>query len=118
MSAFAFEPAIAVDEHGTVGVIWYDLHNDRLGDAVLTADLWFAHSDDRGTTWSQTHVAGPTDLRTAAPAPQTRFGEYQGLAGLSKGFAAIFGLAVPQATTGPTDIFFAQIGPGRSVWGA
>jgi len=112
VSAFAFEPAIAVDQHGTVGVIWYDLRNDRPGDAALTADVWFAHSHDRGATWRQTHVAGPTDLRTA-PAPQNRFGEYQGLAGLPTGFAAVFGLASPQAKDGPTDIFFARIAPGE-----
>jgi hypothetical protein len=34
-------------------------------------------------------------------------------AGMRNGFAAIFGLAAPQATNGPTDIFFARIGPGR-----
>ena len=113
VSAFAFEPAIAVDRHGTVGVIWYDLRNDRPGDSATTADLWFAHSTDRGATWHQIHVAGPTDLRTAAPAAQNRFGEYQGLAGLRKGFGAIFGLATPQARNGPTDIFFAHISPGR-----
>jgi hypothetical protein len=113
VSAFAFEPAIAVDQHGTVGVIWYDLRNDRPGDAALTADVWFAHSHDRGATWHQTHVAGPTDLRTAAAAAQNRFGEYQGLAGLPTGFAAIFGLAAPQAKDGPTDIFFARIAPGE-----
>jgi hypothetical protein len=36
---FAFEPAIAVDAHGTVGATWYDLRNDRPGDAALTADV-------------------------------------------------------------------------------
>jgi hypothetical protein len=42
-------------------------------------------------------------------------GEYQGLAGLpcGRGFAAVFTLAAPQAEDGPTDIFFARIGPGR-----
>ena len=113
VSAFAFEPAIAVDKHGTVGVIWYDLRNDRIGDSATTADVWFSASKDGGTTWRQIHVAGPTDLRTAAPAAQNRFGEYQGLAGLPTGFAAIFGLASPQARNGPTDIFFAHIAPGR-----
>jgi hypothetical protein len=113
VTAFAFEPVIAVDEHGTVGVTWYDLRNDRPGDAALTADVWFAHSQDHGTSWRQTHVAGPTDLRTA-PLPTHGFvGEYQGLAGLRRGFAAIFTLAAPQAKNGPTDIFFARIGPGR-----
>jgi hypothetical protein len=113
VSAFAFEPAIAVDKHGTVGLIWYDLRNDRPGDTATTADLWFSSSKDRGATWRQIHVAGPTDLRTAAPAALNRFGEYQGLAGLPTGFAAIFGLATPQARNGPTDIFFAHIAPGR-----
>jgi hypothetical protein len=111
---FAFEPAIAVDAHGTVGVTWYDLRNNRPGDA-LSADVWFAYSGDRGRSWRQTQVAGPTDLRTA-PLPAHNFvGEYQGLAGLprGRGFAAVFTLAAPQAKDGPTDIFFARIGPGR-----
>jgi hypothetical protein len=37
VTAFAFEPAVAVDAHGTVGVTWYDLRNDRPGDAALSA---------------------------------------------------------------------------------
>ena len=111
VSAFAFEPAIAVDSHGTVGVIWYDLRNDRPGDDALTADVWFAHSHDRGASWRQAHVAGPTDLR-AGPLFNTRVGEYQGLAGLRLGFAAVFTLRAPQAKDGPSDIFFARIGPG------
>jgi hypothetical protein len=112
---FAFEPAVAVDAHGTVGVTWYDLRNDQPGDTALTADVWFAYSGDRGRSWRQAHVAGPTDLRTA-PLPAHNFvGEYQGLAGLprGRGFAAVVTLAAPQAKDGPTDIFFARIGPGR-----
>jgi len=38
VTAFAFLPSIAVDAHGTAGVTWYDLRNDRPGDAALTAD--------------------------------------------------------------------------------
>jgi hypothetical protein len=111
--AFAFEPAIAVDSHGTVGVTWYDLRNDRPGDAALTADVWFAYSGNRGASWRQIHVAGSTDLRTAPLPAHNYVGEYQGLAGLrSRGFAAIFTMAAPLAKNGPTDIFFARIGPG------
>ena len=113
VSAFAFEPAIAVDQHGTVGIIWYDLRNDVPGDAGLTADVWFAHSDDRGISWRQIHVAGPTDIRTG-PIDNNRVGEYQGLAGLRRGFAAVFTLRTPQAKHGPSDIFFARIVPGAA----
>ena len=110
VGALAFEPAVAVDSHGTVGMTWYDLRNDRPGDAPLTADVWFASSANGGASWRETHVAGPTDLRTAALARQNRVGEYQGLAATGhRGFAAVFTLAAPFATDGPTDIFAARI---------
>jgi hypothetical protein len=116
VSAYAFQPSVAVDAHGTVRVTWYDLRNDRAGDAALTADVWFAQSGDRGASWRQTHVAGPTDLRTAPLPAHNYVGEYQGLAALpGRGFAAIFTLATPQARNGQTDIFFARIGPCRPV---
>jgi len=112
ISAFAFEPSIAVDSHGTVGLTWYDLRNDRPGDAVLTTDVWFAQSSDGGASWRQAHLAGPFNLR-AAPLGSHGLGEYQGLAAFGgRGFAAIFTLAAPLARDGPTDIFFAKIGPG------
>jgi hypothetical protein len=105
--AFVFEPAIAVDRTGTVGVLWYDNRRDRLGDDQATTDVWFAGSRDRGRTWRQTHVAGSFDLRTA---PRGRLGEYQGLAAMGRrGFAAVFTMAAPQAKDGPSDIFFARI---------
>jgi hypothetical protein len=113
VGAYAFEPAIAVDPHGTVGITWYDLRNDRPGDAALSADVWFARSRDRGSSWRETHVAGPTDLRTGALPGQNHVGEYQGLAATGRrGFAAIFTLAAPFATNGPTDIFAARIERG------
>jgi len=112
VSSYAFEPAIAVNRHGTVGVIWYDLRNDVPGDGSLSADVWFAHSANRGRTWTQTHVAGPTDLRTAPLPGHNYVGEYQGLSALGdRDFAASFTLASPYAKNGPTDIFFARIGP-------
>jgi hypothetical protein len=113
VGAYAFEPTIAVDPHGTVGMTWYDLRNDRPGDAALTADVWFAHSRDGGASWRETHVAGPIDLRTGALARQNRVGEYQGLSAMhDRAFAAILTLPAPYANNGPTDIFYARIGPG------
>ena len=113
VGAYAFEPTIAVDSHGTVGMTWYDLRRDRPGDAPLRADVWFASSRDQGATWKETHVAG-TDLRTAALARQNRVGEYQGLtASGPHRFVAILTLAAPFATDGPTDIFAARISDVR-----
>ena len=110
VGGYAFEPAVAVDAKGTVGITWYDLRNDVPGDAALSGDVWFASSKDGGVSWAQIHVAGPTDLRSGALARQNRFGEYQGLAPVGrKGFAAAFTLASPQAADGPTDILFSRI---------
>ena len=114
ISAFAFHPTIAVDAAGVVGLMWYDLRNDRPGDAALTADAWFASSVDRGTSWRQVHLAGPLDLRSAPfRANGHQLGEYQGLAPLhsGRGFAAIFTVPGPLARNGPTDIRFARITP-------
>jgi hypothetical protein len=110
VTAFAFEPAVAVDAHGTVGVVWYDLRRDHPGDAQLTTDVWFASSGDKGITWRQEHVAGAFDLRTA---PNHRLGEYQGIAGLSRGFAAVVTLSGPRARNGPSDIFVARLAGDR-----
>ena len=71
VSAFAFFPSVAVDSHGTVGVTWYDLRNDRPGDAALTADAWFASSDDRAAPGGQGTSRGPSTCeprRSAATA--------------------------------------------------
>jgi hypothetical protein len=51
--------------------------------------------------------------RLALPT-QAFVGAYRGIAGLrGHGFAAIFIMAAPLAKDGPTDIFLAQIEPGR-----
>jgi hypothetical protein len=109
ITAFAFEPAIAVDSRGTVGLIWYDLRRDMSGDAKLTTDVWFARSNDRGATWRQSHLAGPFDLRTA-PTTNRWIGEYQGLAGLRTGFGGVVTMSAPQARQGASDIFFVRAG--------
>jgi len=110
ITAFAFEPAIAVNRNGTLGVLWYDNRRDRLGDDEATTDVWFASSRNRGRTWRHTHVAGSFDMRTA---PRGRIGEYQGLAAGRRAFAAVFTVAAPLARNGPSDIFFARIVPRR-----
>jgi hypothetical protein len=45
-----------VARDGTVGVRFYDLRRDRLGDAPLTTDSWFRHSHDRGRHWREARL--------------------------------------------------------------
>jgi hypothetical protein len=107
-----FSRLLRVAGDGTVGVTYYDWRNDVLGDGPLTTDVWFAHSHDGGASWAEVHLAGPFDFRSAPfrkiPGGGRFVGDYHGLAGLPHGFAAAFAMAAPQATSGATDIFFAQ----------
>lgn len=112
-SAQPFLPSLAVAGNGTVGITYYDLRNDELGDEGLTTDVYLAHSRDHGRTWSERHLAGPFDLRTSMfreqPSNGLWVGEYHGIDGLPHGFAAAFGLAKPEAVEGANDVFFAQV---------
>jgi hypothetical protein len=112
VGAQMFLPVVAVSHEGTVGVTYYDVRRDVLGDRHYTSDVWFAHSHDGGATWRETHLGGPFDLRSAPlrkiPVRGHFVGDYHGLVPLSSGFAAAFALANPKARLGATEIYFAR----------
>lgn len=120
VAAQAFIPSVAVDGHGTVGVLWDDFRNDKKGDKALTTDVWFAHSSGRG--FEEAHVAGPFDATAASSTSSTsvrgRFiGDYQGFGAFPTGFGAVFAQSRAGVTKGPSDIYFARITPtaGRAA---
>jgi hypothetical protein len=108
----AFLPTVAVSPAGTVGVTYFDHRNDVPGDQELTTDLWFRHSHDGGATWSETHLAGPFDLRPA-PSPGGGggpLGDYFGLAPTGRtGFGAAWVQTITPRDQGATDTFFARL---------
>lgn len=105
----AYLPVVALAGDGTVGVTFYDLRHDELGDEQFTADLQLRYSRDEGDTWHELHVAGPFDLRRAPDDGRYFLGDYHGLVGLPKGFGALFAAPPPLAQDGPSDIFYARI---------
>ncbi len=120
VAAQAFIPSVAVDGKGTVGVLWDDFRNDKAGDKELTTDVWFSSSADRGSSFSESHVAGPFDATAASSTSSTsvqgRFiGDYQGFAAYPNGFGAVFGQSKAGVTQGPSDIYFARIQPGTAA---
>jgi hypothetical protein len=70
VSAFAWEPVIAVDQHGTVGVIWYDIRNDRPGDGMTSADANVGGAGDVGLPPRGASVLGVRKPNAGAPIPQ------------------------------------------------
>jgi BNR repeat protein len=112
----AIQADVAAAGDGTLGITWYDDRRDPGGSkAAWNFDVWFAFSRDRGHRWRQMHLAGPFDMNRAQALEGVgrRIGDYQTLAGLPHGFAAIFTQAPPQAKIGASDAFFARIGTGH-----
>jgi BNR repeat-like domain len=113
----AIQASVAAAGDGTLGIMWYDDRRDPGGSAAAwDFDVWFAFSHDRGRSWRRIHLAGPFDMNRSQPLEgvgRRGVGDYQTLAGLPHGFAAIFVQARPQATIGASDVFFARIQTSR-----
>ncbi|MFL5799675.1 MAG: sialidase family protein [Actinomycetota bacterium] len=106
----AFEPAVAVNDAGTVAVSYYDFRNDVSGDRRLTTDHWIVHSHDGGATWSESHLAGPFDMHQAPYARGYFVGDYQGLEAQGGVFRVLYTACNPGSDTvfpnpNPTDEF-------------
>jgi hypothetical protein len=107
----AFTAAVDVAADGTVGVSYYDFRSNTADPTTLWTDDWFAHSHDGGQTWSETHVAGPFDMRSAPNARGFFLGDYAGLTSIGTQFVACFAVANTGDVLNPTDIVVSRIGP-------
>jgi hypothetical protein len=115
----AFEPSIAVDRSGSLGACWYDMRHDRAGDGVATTSILFSESADRGLSWTRPISLAHFDYHDAPLLPGVEeamdsalfLGDYQGMVGLTSGFAAAFAMpgAKARPERGPSRIFFARI---------
>jgi hypothetical protein len=89
------------------------------GTAPTRQNLWLAHSHDGGSSWEESHVGGPFDLRRTLlrriPVRGRFVGDYHGLVPVRGGFVATFALGRPQARVGGSDIFWTRVVviPGR-----
>lgn len=117
MGAAAFTPSVHVANDGTIGVTHYDFRNASPA-APGTTDYWLVHCHaatancTSAANWSENHVAGPFDMRTAPVAQGFFVGDYQGLTHVgSHGFRPFFVMAQPQATLGKTDPFTTAVCP-------
>jgi Neuraminidase (sialidase) len=103
-SVEAFNPTIRAGSDGSVTVTHDDFRNDT-SSAPLDTDVWSLHSTDGGSTWSESHIAGPFDMTTAAISRGYFIGDYQGLDASTTAsplfFDADFGVA-DGTTTSPS----------------
>jgi hypothetical protein len=113
VSGQAIQASVAAAGDGTLGITWYDDRRDPGGSsAAWDFDVWFAFSRDGGRSWRRIHLAGPFDMNRSQPLEavgRRGVGDYQTLAGLPHGFAAVFAQARPPARIGASDVFFADV---------
>jgi hypothetical protein len=106
-TAQAFTASIQVADNSTVGITYYDLRNDNTDPNVLLTDHWKIVSHDGGKTFTETHVAGPFDMRTAPVARGFFVGDYEGLASVGEAFLPVFVMTNSGNVQNRTDVFAA-----------
>jgi BNR repeat protein len=110
-TAQAFTPTVNVTEDGTVGITYYDTRNDTPDPNTMLTSTWLLVSQDRGTTFSESRVAAPFDMRTAPFAVGFFVGDYEGL---SANMVPFFVVANTGNLTNRTDVFAAVGGEDQT----
>jgi hypothetical protein len=101
-----FTPVVAVNG-GTVAVTFYDTRKLTANQtANLPTDYWVKYSTDGGATFgNEQHLAGSFDSRTAPVARGFFLGDYEGLAPMGSGFAALVVMTNCNATDTAGQVF-------------
>lgn len=99
----AFTPTLAVLPNGAIGVAYYDFRQTG-SPGFQPTEFWLAISRD-GATWRETRLAGNFDLLNAPNAGGLFVGDYQGLAGVTSTFVALYVRVNNGDTTNRTDTF-------------
>jgi len=89
----AFLPTVAVNDDGTVGVMFYDFRNDVLNDDPLDTDVWLSLFDENlGFLGERRLTAESMDMRQAVITGDRGFfpGDYMGLDTAEGDFVAAF----------------------------
>src|ERR1051326_2314193 len=106
----AFNPTVAVNSNGTVGVTYYDLRNLAAGNtSTLPTDVWLKTSPAGGAGFGpDTHVEGSFNMLVAPNAGGFFLGDYQGMATNGTTFLPFFvqtNCADNSCTANRTDVF-------------
>jgi hypothetical protein len=113
-SVQAFTASINVAEDGGVGLTYYDFRRDTADPNVLLTDYWQIVSRNGGSTWSEKHIAGPFDMRTAPYASGFFVGDYEGLGHVGDAFLPFFVITNSGNLQNRTDVFVKQPDGGQS----
>ncbi|MDH5246392.1 MAG: glycoside hydrolase [Betaproteobacteria bacterium] len=108
-SAQAFIPTVAIRTDGLLGVSYFDFRNNTDDATSLRTDYWLATTWD-GTTWRETHLAGPFDYLNAPNANGLFTGDYMALGVRGSEFLPFFATANDGDAANRTDVRIAFVG--------
>jgi hypothetical protein len=113
-----FTPVVAAGAGGRVAVSYYDFRQDTNDPQVLLTNAWCVSSNDGGTSWAETPVAGPFDLlSTIQPDNEPFLGDYQGLVASGERFISFFTMANSGNANNPSGLFASPADrPGDTRW--
>ena len=102
----AFTPSIATSPSGRVAVSYYDFRSDDPANQnSLMTSMWLAISEDAGTSWSETALGEPFDMRTAPVAEGYFVGDYEGLVASGESFIPFLSAATAPRVGNSTSIY-------------
>ena len=115
----AFTAAVDVAVDGAIGLTYYDFRNDTSDPNTLPTNYLFAISYDGGTTWRESEVGDPFDMRTAPLTTSGFFvGDYEGLTHTGALFNVMFVRTNSEDAANRTDVFYTLQYNGNVVYTA
>jgi hypothetical protein len=106
----AFDPNLAVNATGRVGLTYYELRAPT-HDKSFQTDFWFRSASDGIHFGTPRHIAGPFDMRAAPLSGGYFVGDYVGLATAGRTFHSLFVMAGVEHGKKATNAFEATIAP-------
>lgn len=103
----AFDPSVAVNSQGVVGVTYYTVSRWSEKDPTWPAAYWFVSSRDGIHFGKPIRLGGPFDIKAT---PQRFVGDYQGLVAAGKTFHPLFVLGNDDPAN-PTSVFTTTVTP-------
>ena len=113
----AFTGAVDVAVDGAIGLTYYDFRNNTSDPNTLPTKYLLAISYDGGTTWRETQVDQPFNIKTAPVARGFFTGDFEGLTHIGAFFIPFF-VQTNNSTENRTDVFYTQEYKGEVVYTA
>jgi hypothetical protein len=103
-AATSFDPTVAVDSDGIVGVTYYDLRDATSDPSTIPVAYWLTASYDKGRSFTAEVRLGAFDMKTAPDIQGYFVGDYEGLVAIGRTFRPFF-VMTTGVVSNSTDVY-------------